>query len=56
MKALVFLDFLPNVSVIGNVEVIRGEVAHSESDLHNHIFMKTMNNAHKPAEVFLLRV
>lgn len=56
MKALVFLDFLPHVSVIRNVEVIRGEVAHSESDLHDHKFMRTTNSADSPAEVFLLSV
>lgn len=48
-----FLDFLPQVNLIRNVEVIRGKVSYSESDLHNNRFMKTKDKADYPAEVFL---
>lgn len=56
VTALAFLDCLPHVSVTRNVEVIRGEVAPCDSDLHDHMVVKTPSSPDSPAEVVLLSV
>lgn len=57
VTALAFLDFLPPVSVTRNVEVIRGgEVTPRDSDLHDHVVVKTPSSPDSPADEVLLSV